>query len=122
MRPKRVRQPGPVEPRFWAKVDKSAECWNWTAAAWSRSVDGRGYGVFRLKINGVWARMLAHRYSYELHNGPIPAGLHVLHSCDNSRCVNPAHLHAGTQTENMLEMHQRNRHPKPWRKPGKVYT
>jgi hypothetical protein len=77
--------------------------------------------VFVVKRDGVWRHLLAHRFSYEMHVGPIPDGMMVLHSCDNSRCVNPAHLSIGTQTENMLDMHKRNRHPKPWRKPGRKY-
>jgi hypothetical protein len=45
----------------------------------------------------------AHRFAYELYNGPIPSGMHILHSCDVKHCVNPAHLRAGTHAENMAE-------------------
>jgi hypothetical protein len=43
----------------------------------------------------------AHRASYEIANGPIPAGFVVDHKCHNARCVNPAHLQAATQKQNM---------------------
>jgi hypothetical protein len=55
----------------------------------------------------------AHRYSYELHFGAIPVGMHVLHKCDIPKCVAPNHLFLGTQSENMFDMHRKNRHAVP---------
>lgn len=79
--------------KFWAKVDKTDGCWLWTGNS-----DGRGYGVY-------WhggKRHKAHRWSYELANGVIPAGLVIDHLCRVTLCVNPSHLRAVTQRTNLM--------------------
>jgi hypothetical protein len=82
------------EKNFWAKVDKTETCWNWTAF-----ID-QGYGVFGVRVEGKPVPRRAHRISYTLAHGPIPEGLMVDHICHNLRCVNPDHLRLATNKEN----------------------
>lgn len=75
-------------------------CWEWQ---WG--LDSHGYG--QMKLNGSSFR--AHRASWIKHNGPIPEGLNVLHSCDNRRCINPDHLFLGTHQDNMDDRENKGR-------------
>lgn len=96
----------PLAERFWEKVDRRGpdECWMWTASR-------RALGYGQIRIGGKSRK--AHRVAYELANGPIPAGMAVLHGCDNPPCVNPAHLRAGTMTDNVRDMVTRGRCYRP---------
>ncbi|QDH94161.1 hypothetical protein Ro103_43 [Escherichia phage vB_EcoP-Ro103C3lw] len=62
-------------------------------------LDSNGYGRVMVDRN----RHLVHRLSYQIHKGPIPDGMVVMHSCDNRGCINPEHLSVGTQRDNMQD-------------------
>jgi hypothetical protein len=90
---KPVRKHGATdEERFWAKVDKTHDCWIWTAA---RNNTG-GYGIFRIDSRNA----VAHRVAYTWANGPVAPGYEVDHTCFNRSCVNPSHLRLLTHQEN----------------------
>lgn len=69
-------------------------CWLWSGPA-----TPRGYGVFG--FNGQSQR--AHRVSYSLAKGSIPAGIGVCHKCDTPACINPDHLFLGDQKANIAD-------------------
>lgn len=81
-----------LDTRFFDKVDASASCWLWKA-----SINGGGYGQFRL--DGKLRK--AHRVAWEMLVGPIPEGRHLDHLCRVRNCVNPDHLEPVTQAENI---------------------
>lgn len=94
-----------LQDRFWQKVDAAGEneCWEWM-----NNKNEWGYG--QIGSGGGNGKMLsAHRVSWEIHNGEIPDGLHVLHKCDNPACVNPAHLFLGTHQDSMDDMATKGR-------------
>jgi len=96
--------------RFWAKVRIGSvpvhrpdlgPCWVWTACCLPK-----GYGKFVANCK----QYRAHRFSWELEYGPIPAGKWVLHRCDNPPCVRLSHLYAGTPKENAGDMVEAGNH------------
>ena len=92
--------------RFWAKVRKSDGCWDWAASL------TKGYGQFWLDGKQV----KAHRVAWFLEHGEWPpADKLVCHSCDNPKCVNPAHLFLGSALDNNRDMIKkaRNRTAEP---------
>lgn len=90
------------------KLDLVTGCWVWQRACKGKEVaSGGGYGCFRLKGKLV----AAHVFSYERAHGSVPPGLHVMHSCDNTKCVNPVHLLIGTNLQNAQDKHKKGRYP-----------
>lgn len=69
--------------RFWSKVNKSGECWLWTA-----SPGAHGRGQFSVEGRPV----VATRYSWEMAHGAVPDGAEVRQSCGHKLCVRPSHL------------------------------
>lgn len=93
-------------------------CWLWTGdksgpsryGSWVLSKDRRSDGRYRK------TRIYAHRLSWELHRGEIPAGMRVLHRCDIPLCVNPAHLFLGTPADNSQDMVAKGRQARGMKK------
>jgi hypothetical protein len=79
------------EKLFWAKVDKTDTCWNWTGYR-----DRRNYGQVRINSKGLYA----HRASWQFANGPVPDGKLIDHMCHNPSCVRPDHLRVVNDKEN----------------------
>lgn len=93
--------------RYWKKVQVKGpdECWPWTG-----SKNQKGYGCF--KWDDVQSN--AHRFAWILRNGPIPLGLHCLHTCDTPGCQNPNHLFLGTNLDNIADKMRKHRHRGAW--------
>ena len=94
---------GTPQERFWQKVSKERDCWEWTA-----NKNNKGYGMFSYRPIRRH-KVLAHRLSYEWAKGSIPEGMCVLHTCDNPGCVNPEHHWLGNKSDNAKDMHAKGR-------------
>lgn len=106
-----------VERRFASKcgAPDANGCIPWTASG-----TAKGYGVLRINGDKNGLRSTAHRIAWVLKNGDIPAGVMVLHRCDNPSCVNADHLFLGSPQDNTADMVSRDRHAwrvrTPWQK------
>lgn len=97
-----------ITDRLLSKVQVSPEvggCWLWLGAT-SRS----GYGTMALDVpGGSVARVYVHRLSYELTHRPLRRKEQVDHTCNTRNCVNPLHLEAVSQAENLRRRDDRRR-------------
>ena len=91
LRPLKVRPAPDREANFWAKVDKSGDCW-----IWQGSVGEGGYGKYTLDGNHV----APHRRAWELENKEPLGSRQADHLCHEPLCCNPAHIQPATQSEN----------------------
>src|SRR6266700_441189 len=82
-----------IRARLLSKVQYAdSGCWMWTGCT------VRGYGQMRLKGQ----RIYTHRASYMIFKGSIPEGMVIDHLCRTPECINPNHLEAVTNKENLL--------------------
>lgn len=96
---------------FWARVDKSSDCWLWTGAVNSSGYGAVGWGgkVYTAHRVAAWLEgMVGHPSA-----PPRSAATHVLHRCDNRRCCNPAHLFLGTYGDNNQDAYNKRRKVQP---------
>ena len=103
------RTPRPIRERFEEKFmpEPNSGCWLWIAGTRPRQ-DGLLIGTFSFDASSRGSEAAA-RSAWKIYRGPIHDGLHVLHKCDNTLCVNPDHLYLGTHTRNMQDRKERKR-------------
>jgi len=98
---------------FWRRVERPSNpdaCWEWQGHR-------RGGRYGSISWGSKRAQRSTHRVAYELTYGPIPAGMFVMHKCDNPPCCRPDHLALGTPAENSADMVQKGRSVRGERNP-----
>jgi hypothetical protein len=109
-------KPRPLADRFWKKVDTKngktpthmphiGHCWEWKASCHRTGYGKIGVGSL---TDHTHRWVFAHRASWFINNGEWP-NLHVLHKCDNPKCVRPEHLFLGTDLDNTRDMIDKRR-------------
>ena len=90
-------------------VNNVTGCWEWVGCK------RRGYGhtIIGSRKDGTRKTISAHRLSYLIFHGEIPAGMEVCHKCDNPSCINPDHLFAGTRQDNVDDRERKGRNNPP---------
>lgn len=73
---------------------------------WAGAMVPDGYGIFSVATK---RNVKAHRVAWSIYRGEIPAGMHVLHWCDNRLCVNPDHLFLGCNDDNVADRVRKGR-------------
>lgn len=92
---------------IYSKTVRVGDCWEWQGTMFKRPGSPVGtYPSITFK-NKNWR---GHRLVWTLIYGPIVDGLFVLHSCDNTKCLNPSHLRLGTNSDNVRDAVTRKRH------------
>lgn len=91
----------PLKERLYSKaiINKNSGCWEMQPF--------KGHRYPKIQIENRCER--ANRISYEITFGKIPSGVHCLHKCDNTKCINPEHLFLGTHQENMHDKIKKGR-------------
>ena len=90
-----------------SQYDAKTGCWVWLAGVQGGDAS---FPYGSIKVNG--RSRAAHKAAYETFSGPVPKGLCVCHTCDNSRCINPAHLFVGTHADNHTDRNAKGRQAK----------
>jgi hypothetical protein len=102
--------------RFYSKVgpERPDGCRDWNG-----SFDGQSYGRFKARPHPMPIR--AHRIAYFLHYGVDPYPLRICHTCDRPSCVEPSHLWAGTDADNVADKVKKGRCPRGDNHPFRIH-